>query len=147
MAVLTHFNWSYWREPKFSGLLTWQTTCGNPLDSLLTQWKTSGSSGTTHKVPSPWKSIFVRFLSFLTPLESFPCSELDLKIVLWVSGTENRSKCNAKHWRKKMLTLWFFEKIKTFHILSSWHHDGCQGWLFFSPSRSQFTHGEFGVSH
>ena len=21
-AVLMHFNWSYWREPKFSGLLT-----------------------------------------------------------------------------------------------------------------------------
>ena len=50
MAVLTHFNWSYWREPKFSGLLTWQTTCGNLLDSFMTQWKVSGSSGTTQKM-------------------------------------------------------------------------------------------------
>ena len=107
----------------------------------------NNSSKSASRLQSPWKSIFARFLSFLTPMESFPCSEMDLKIVLGISLTENRSKFNTKHWIKKMLTLRFFEKIKTFHILSSWHHDGGHGWFFGFPSRSQFTHGEFGVSH
>ena len=60
-AVLAHFELTYWRESKCSGLHSCQATCGNPLDSLLTYWKSSGSSGTTQVLNVKESTVLMHF--------------------------------------------------------------------------------------